>query len=147
VTCKAWQEAEHYPIIKSWYLRVSRGGGAPHETHLPEFGVVAYLGETPGAMVFAYRDLDTAVAHVEWFICNPDLSWGEKLRCGVAAFEFLLKNLYDNGYDLVRMSLNDERLAKFVAKRWQLEKFPEPLWHLIGLTCKTTTDPVDQAHG
>lgn len=111
---RLWDRVQDYPMIKEWYQGC--GSMGPHPSQLPPLGVVASDEEGEHAAVGAYQSLGVGVAFPEWLVTNPSTSTRRKLDAVITAMEGLELILVSQGYEMQRIAVIDDRIAKLAAK-------------------------------
>ena len=113
-----------HKMISNWWLET--GCPVPHLSQLQTIGVIGYADNEPACAVWAYKSEGVAVAFLEHLITNPAIkSPMAKMRAVVAMMERILKDLSDDGYQIIRGTTWSLTLAKICKKRWGFEIIDE----------------------
>lgn len=135
IEIKPYSEAEHYPLLSTWWAEHGWPAVPPHK--LPPFGFVALADGVPTFASFAYMDNGgTGVAMMEWSVGNPSAEPKTLIKALKALVGFMLHQLKELDYDFIFTSCKQVGLARLYEK-CGFTRTDSSMIHLVHITAGT----------
>lgn len=107
-----------WQTVSGWHEE--RHGAILPETILPPLGIICEDEAGPAAAIFAYQSLSIGLAHADYFLTRPGLSFAQARRAGKCALHGLRQVLKANDYGIIKV-FTPCRLLERVLKRLGFE--------------------------
>jgi hypothetical protein len=114
---RLFKDSDHEMVAKWWKV-----AGAPVValSQLQTMGLIGYTSDDePACAMWVYKSEGVAVAFLEHLVTNPEVtSPMKKMRAVQFMMDFMLEQLYMDGFQMIRGITWSDTLAKICQRRW-----------------------------